>query len=112
MIYNFSLVKRDDYTYIHLQTSLWATAELAFGLICSCLVVLPRLYQHFCDITPYKTNSNSMKDTRSQVTSHGKTKREWVQLEAQASHDQKAFAREARLGDERGLDAAVEDNVG
>ena len=112
MIYNVSLLRREDYTYIHMQTTLWATAEIAFGLMCSCLVVLPRLYQHFCDITPYKTNNSSTnKDTRSQAASHGKTKREWVQLEAQASQEQKAFAKEARLGDEEALDAAVEDDV-
>ena len=95
-----------------MQTTLWATAEIAFGLLCSCLVVLPRLYQHFCDILPYRTNSSkSDKDVRSQITSHGKTKREWVQLEAKASEDRKAFSKEARLGDEEALDAAVDDNL-
>lgn len=28
-------------------------AEIAFGLLCSCLVVLPRLYQHLASIRPY-----------------------------------------------------------
>ncbi len=95
-----------------MQTTLWATAEIAFGLMCSCLVVLPRLYQHFCDITPYKTNpSSNDKDIRSHVKSNGITKREWVKLEAKASQDRKTFSREARLGDEEALDAAMEDEV-
>ena len=107
-----SLIRREDFTYIHLQTSLWATAELAFGLLCSCLVVLPRLYQHFCDITPYKTNPDTTdNDPRTQMASNGRTKREWVQLEAKAAKDQSAFSKEARLPDEEALDAAQADDV-
>ena len=112
MIYNISLIRTEDYTYEHMQTNLWATAEVAFGLMCSCLVVLPRLYQHFCEITPYKTNDTSAAEyTRNNTTSHGRTKREWVQLEAQATKDQKSYGRMARLEDEQALDAAMEDKA-
>ena len=75
-------------------------------------MILPRLYQHFCDITPYKTHdTTSTSDARTHEYASGKTKREWVQLEAQASEDQKYYGKKGRLGDEHALDAAVEDNV-
>ena len=84
-------------------------AEIAFGLWCSCLIVLPRLYQHFCDITPYTTrDSSTAQDPRSYTVSNGKSKREWIQLEAQAERAKQKFSKEARLGDEEALDEAIE----
>ena len=84
-------------------------AEIAFGLLCSCLIVLPRLYQHFCDITPYTVQDVSeATDPRSYASSKGKSKRQWVQLEEQAERARRNFSKEARLGDEEALDAAVD----
>ena len=85
-------------------------AEIAFGLLCSCLIVLPRLYQHFCDITPYTVHDVSeATDPRSHTLSNGRSKREWVQLEAQAESTRRKFSREARLGDEEAMDNALSD---
>lgn len=36
-----------------MQGEMWAFAEIAFGLACSCLPILPRLYQHMSSISPY-----------------------------------------------------------
>ena len=84
-------------------------AEIAFGLLCSCLIVLPRLYQHFCDITPYTARDVSKAtDPRSHTSSNGKSKRQWVQLEEQAERARRKFSKEARLGDEEALDDAVD----
>ena len=84
-------------------------AEIAFGLLCSCLIVLPRLYQHLCDITPYAAHDVSeATDPRSHASFHGKSKRQWVQLEGQAEQARRKFSKEARLGDEEALDEAIE----
>lgn len=86
-------------------------AEIAFGLLCSCLIVLPRLYQHFCDITPHTVTPPALgsetTDPRSKVSSNGKSKRQWMQLEEQAERSRQKYSQEARLGDEEALDEAV-----
>ena len=42
-----------DYSYIKMQGTLFAISELAAGLICSSLFVLPRLYRHLTASPPY-----------------------------------------------------------
>ena len=32
---------------------MWGFAEMAFGIVCSCLPILPRFYQHISAVTPY-----------------------------------------------------------
>ena len=73
--------------------------------------MLPRLYQHFCAITPYTnaTHTNAS-DPRSQTVSQGKSKREWVQLEEQAERARSEFSKKGRLEDEEALDDVLEDN--
>ena len=44
-VYTINLVKTEDYTYVKMQGEMWAFAEIAFGLTCSCFPILPRLYQ-------------------------------------------------------------------
>ena len=84
-------------------------AEIAFGLLCSCFIVLPRLYQHFCDITPHTiAHDSGTADPRAGVSSNGKSKRQWVQLEEQADRARRKFGREARTGDEEAVDVAVD----
>ena len=46
-------MKNADYSYVKEQASMWTHAEISFGLICSCLFVLPRLYRHLASIPPY-----------------------------------------------------------
>lgn len=53
LAYTVNLVKTKDYTYVKMQGVMWAFAEIAFGLACSCFPILPRLYQHVSGITPY-----------------------------------------------------------
>lgn len=64
-------------------------AEIAFGLLCSCLVVLPRLFQHLASIKPYPgTSSKPLGHSDGPSTrQHGTApslaanrKNEWVQL--------------------------------
>ena len=97
------------YRPISKANDLLRMAEIAFGLLCSCLIALPRLYQHFCDITPYTAqNMAETTDPRSHTTSNGKSKREWVQLEEQAERARRKFSTEARLGDEEAIDVALD----
>ena len=79
-------------------------AEIAFGLICSCLVVLPRLYQHLTSVKPYPgasgTTLNADGVTRAQSQNNpANSKRQWVQLS-----DVKAVTK-----DERAMSDAVDD---
>ncbi|KAL8851619.1 MAG: hypothetical protein Q9221_003456 [Calogaya cf. arnoldii] len=44
-----------DYSYVKVQGICFTLAELSFGLICSCIFVLPRLYRHLASVPPYKS---------------------------------------------------------
>ena len=65
-------------------------AEIAFGLLCSCLVVLPRLFQHLASIKPYPGGASSKtlghsdglptKPGGNTLTPAVSRKTEWVQL--------------------------------
>ncbi len=57
-------------------------AEVAFGLLCSCLVVLPRLFQHLASIKPYPGNSSKTLGNNDGTTPSLAVNRktEWVQL--------------------------------
>ena len=86
------------------------------GLLCTNLVVLPRLYQQLCDLTPYTTpphplaiNGNTEIE-RSRQHSEGRSKREWLQLEERAAHDQKVYGNRSRLADEEAVDAAIDED--
>lgn len=93
-----------------------SAAEIALGLFCTNFVVLPRLYQQFCDLTPYTITSNShavngkTEAERAKQQSHGRSKREWIQLEGKAAQDQKVFGDRARLGDEEAMDIALDED--
>lgn len=53
LIYCIFLFKNADYSYVKEQTLIWTHGEISFGIICSCLFVLPRLYRHLASIPPY-----------------------------------------------------------
>ncbi|CAD6591391.1 MAG: hypothetical protein ASARMPREDX12_005148 [Alectoria sarmentosa] len=56
-------------------------AEIACGLLCSCLVVLPRLYQHLASITPHNSDSdNFARAMADQNNPAPQSKRDWIQL--------------------------------
>lgn len=114
LIYVVFLTRTQDYSYAHFAATMWSMAEIAFGLLCSNLVVLPRLYRHFCDIMPYTNNVHALngmtESDRARESKDGKSKKEWVKLEERAEKDRRKFADEARLGDEEVLDAAVDND--
>lgn len=56
LYYQVMLTKNADYSYVKMQASLWTHAEVSFGLICSCLFVLPRLYRHLASIPAFGTD--------------------------------------------------------
>ncbi|KAI4223007.1 MAG: hypothetical protein L6R36_005741 [Xanthoria steineri] len=47
------LARTKDYTYVKAQCAMWAEAEITSGLICSCIVVLPRFFQGVLRVMPY-----------------------------------------------------------
>lgn len=50
--YLILLIHSEDYAYEKIKGVMWATAELALAITCSCLPVTPRLFQHLLAITP------------------------------------------------------------
>ncbi|CAF9925643.1 hypothetical protein IMSHALPRED_006739 [Imshaugia aleurites] len=82
LVYRVILTQTDDYSYVKFQGVLWAIAEIACGLLCSCLVVLPRLYQHLASITPHKGDSATLaRAMADQNTPEPQSKRDWIQLQ-------------------------------
>ena len=94
----------------------FSDAEIFFGLLCTNLVVLPRLYQQLCNLTPYNTTPNPhtlngrTEVERERQQSQGRSKREWLQLEEKATRDQRLYGQRARLGDEEAIDIAVDED--
>lgn len=92
-------------------------AELAFALICSCLVVLPRLYQHLTSVAPYTgpktTTARALEDQSMRPASRNR-RRDWVQLETQGMPSlPPAVNGVGRKGsDDEAFDEAVEGKVG
>ena len=50
-----------DFSHIKAQLDNFTMAEVSFGLICSCLFVLPRLYRHLTSMPPYKSEEYQLR---------------------------------------------------
>lgn len=93
-------------------------AEIALGLLCSCLVILPRLYQHLASIPPYRGTSGNL--GREGNTRHGrsnntsaKDKGQWVQLqEANALPPKQSRDVKSGIENDVALGKAVDGTVG
>ena len=53
LVFHIILLHHADFSYIKMQGTLFALGELAVGINCSCLFVLPRLYRHLTGSPPY-----------------------------------------------------------
>ena len=99
-------------------------AELAFGLLCGCFPIIPRLYQHLTSISPYNKNStatavytygSSNVRLKELIDRNGNSdQRDWTQLEGQRSLPQ--IPPKAKVGgrcgsDDSALESAVEGEV-
>lgn len=131
------LVQTQDYAFVKHQSVLWATAEIAFGLMCSCLPILPRLYQHLASIAPLSTSLNTMNkpsydDSTTKFGSNRPKRSEhwfdherstqadsgdgWYPMEDNEQKDrsggapQKVFAMMGRTRDEQMVDEAIEED--
>lgn len=86
VIYQVKLNRTQDYTYVKTETGLWGYAELACGIICGSLPILPLLWQHLphrsrdtgrISLAPVN-NYNQANGTGNQATySPGKVARSW-----------------------------------
>ena len=130
------LVQTQDYAYVKHQSVMWAAAEVAFGLKCSCLPILPRLYQHLASIAPLSTSQNPGMHDGDSTTKVGSNKykksphwfdheqstqsgssRDWFPMQDRESQDddkqgrsRKIFTMLGRTKDEKRVDKAVEDD--
>ena len=131
------LVQTQDYAYVKHQSVLWATAEVAFGLMCSCFPILPRLYQHLASVAPLSTSLNPVMHYEDSTTKVGSNKYKksphWFDHEQSTQSDsshaigsqcrteslrtmtrkedlRRVFAMLGRTKDEQRVDKAVEDD--
>ena len=96
LTYNVNLVKTKDFTYVKMQTNMWAFAEISFGLAASCMPIVPRLYQQISSVTPYTkdtprntwpnpTSKASVSNTAHQAAHWGSQQRDkggdWIHLD-------------------------------
>ncbi|KAL8772423.1 MAG: hypothetical protein Q9209_002374 [Squamulea sp. 1 TL-2023] len=93
------LSKTKDYTYTKVQCAMWGEAEIAAGIICSCVVILPRFFQDTLKIVPYSYPPPS----------RGK----WVQMDDRSLPHGSGKSKPVNVGwsetsGERALDEAVE----
>ena len=61
LIFVVILSRTDDYSYVKVQVINFTLSELAFGLICSCLFVLPRLYRYLSSSPPFKSEEYKLR---------------------------------------------------
>ena len=50
-----------DFSYVKVQAITFTLAEVSFGLVCSSLFVLPRLYRHLASMPPYKSEEYQLR---------------------------------------------------
>ena len=91
--YNLKLYYSEDVSYNLGKMGLWTYAEIAIGIIVSCLPVLPRFFQHFgpkirwSQSSRYRTSSN-LRDSTGKARSSSKNPTAFVKLSAgKNSHD-------------------------
>ena len=75
-------------------------AEVAFGLICSCLVVLPRLYRHLCLLTEVAESGSPIGERVGTTRKIATQKRNWVELKDAAPTLELVPRTNARAGSE------------
>lgn len=61
-----------DFSYVKMQGTTFAFAELACGLIISCLFVLPRLYRALTGSPPYDSEEHRLRKWKKLASTSGK----------------------------------------
>ncbi|CAF9941241.1 MAG: hypothetical protein HETSPECPRED_003030 [Heterodermia speciosa] len=64
LVFNILFLYTKDLTYLRVQAINFTLAEVSFGLICSCLFVLPRLYRHLASKPPSKSEEYQLRKYR------------------------------------------------
>ncbi|KAI4089979.1 MAG: hypothetical protein LQ339_008465 [Xanthoria mediterranea] len=67
LVFSVRFLLTPDYAYVKVQAICFTLAELAFGLICSCIFVLPRLYRHMASMPPYKSEEYQLRKYKGTV---------------------------------------------
>ena len=78
LIFVSFLLSHADYSYVKIQSTLATYAELGFGIIASCLFVLPRLYRHLAAVPPYDSEATTCRRCKNSIGSgentHGRAR--------------------------------------
>ncbi|CAL8575765.1 hypothetical protein XPA_001669 [Xanthoria parietina] len=77
IFFEFKLIKSSDFTYVHMETGLLGYAEVASGLICCCLPILPLFWHHLSHSTGSggHHNNNALTLDRLNKPKHNQTNR-------------------------------------
>lgn len=81
--YLIILIDQPDYTYHKIKGVMWANTEIALGITCGCLPILPRFVKHVWPVS--STGDSIMANGRTGAApisqkSKAATKRDWVEL--------------------------------
>ncbi|KAL8662037.1 MAG: hypothetical protein Q9202_005091 [Teloschistes flavicans] len=130
VIHMIKLTRTKDFTYVHMETGLLGYAEVACGVICACLPILPLVWHHLSRSTGGGDMALGPMKRSPQCTCHFNTKRSkmsttawseatdahhepvkgknWVRLEdGTIAPVPKAFHAEREASDEQALTAAI-----
>ncbi|KAI4249404.1 MAG: hypothetical protein LQ352_005659 [Teloschistes flavicans] len=130
IFYEIKLTRTKDFTYVHMETGLLGYAEVACGVICACLPILPLVWHHLSRSTGGGDMALGPINRSPQCTCHFNTKRSkmsttawseatdahhepvkgknWVRLEdGTIAPVPKAFHAEREASDEQALTAAI-----
>ncbi|KAL8808257.1 MAG: hypothetical protein Q9200_004349 [Gallowayella weberi] len=71
IFFEIKLIGAKDFTYIHMETGLLGYAEVACGIICGCLPILPLFWHHLSRSTGHSGNTINMKNMNGLGTNRG-----------------------------------------
>ena len=131
-MYAVLLSRTEDYTYLKMGGILWAYAEIACGLLCSCLPIIPRLYQDLFSTSPSHTSNTTARKALAERSKgsasvaedrHGKwvgfdsrrqQKGDWIHLDDRNNPElppRTTVDVEHRTSEEQAIEDAIEGNV-
>ena len=93
-------------------------AELAFGLLCGCLPIIPRLYQHIASVPPYSNNNPTTCGASDQAGKRSyrmaNMNRDWTLLDGHSrpSMPSQAHVTDRSASDDQALESAIEGKSG
>lgn len=68
LFFSIRFLYTQDYSHVKVQAIAFTLAEASFGLICSSIFVLPRLYRHLTSMPPFKSEEYQLRKYKKLAT--------------------------------------------